>query len=372
MAIILDCHSKSRNMPETLLTEKLSNEEKRSEINSEFNERFADSLEKCGLDVLEKFNHLKEKLKLNKENLNEFENNSLVLIQKSWLELAEKYGINGEGVEERNFRFHDLSHTIEFLEAQMQIFDAALAANLNYQSESGMSLTKKDQVDALRIIAAIGGSYHDIAQGIGPKINEDKSVEKLNEDVDSFYGPNFSPAGKELMKTGINATKIKDYSNLEQFSEPALIKGSLEHFFEGLYADSDLAAFLQFNSQHWRGNRLFWELRSPKNIGKLISYEEAIKWFDIQISVMEGHRDKYLLKQQLAQYPPYNLMYDENTTQEEANIELYVKIKEYIDKKKEEFDEGDLLSKELERLFTVNQQQAEEIKKELGFAIIKN
>jgi len=283
---------------------------------------------------------------------NQWERTVSQIISEGLNTVADRYGVDGEGAsQEGKLAFHDLSHSLEFIDDAMELHRSSTEAGI-IPSQGDLNFAR------VKFLIALGASYHDIEQNLGPGENEDASWLELEKTIrDKSLA--ITDQEKRLLNSGIEATKVKNYQTLEQeISRPA---DTLEGWFERLFADSDLSAFLKFERQHWRGNRLFWELRNKQlkregqPIDKPLEIAEVDKWFDAQINVLQNHAGFWQLKDQLKEHQPYNRKEDLK------NIELYQKLINLLER------QGAGISQDrLHQLLSIKKEDCDQIKYELG------
>lgn len=244
-----------------------------------------DNLESClsDLDTEEVFSIID---KIGTPNI-ELKSITKDLVEKALGTIITKYGSRGEGSKP----FHDGDHTKEAISDAMKVFDL-------YKEQYPGMLSEDD-----RLVAIIAATYHDMEQDFGKGHNEKISASMFEKDYyellkeKNLTHPPLSEGGIALVKAGIHATEFDqrpDVHRQELSSEKITNK---QDILERVMALADTAALGRWESQHWRGNRFFWELFSNKynQADASRKYELAKNWFSGQIGFLERQKN-YLEK----------------------------------------------------------------------------
>ncbi|KKP89021.1 MAG: hypothetical protein UR93_C0004G0014 [Berkelbacteria bacterium GW2011_GWA2_35_9] len=266
-------------------------------------------------------------------------------------EIEDKYGVDGEGEKP----FHDLAHSLEFIQDSITAFDL-------YQEKYPNLIDPQD-----KLLVMIAGAGHDVIQENNgmqdPGKNEQESAEFVLRQInmDDKLKTIYSDQEKSWLIKMILATRF-DFANHQQSltSDNIQIK---EDVLERVMALADLMALGDFDRQHWRGNRLFWEIFGGKYQTEDINgkLKLATNWFDGQIKILHN-QTKYLEKfdnigAQL--YPDISV-----------NIQLYTEILEQVDILQQKFLNMEIKQEDVEeslkRLLSKDKEIINSLKNELG------
>lgn len=263
------------------------------------------------------------------------------LVEAALNDIEQKYGVNGEGAKP----FHDVSHTVELMG------DSVKALALLKDVYGAPTIGGKEM-----LLVAIAAAYHDIIQE-DPRTNEEKSALEATKRMKQ--SSIFSDDDREAVSQIIKATVFDPAEHRQEINPTWATQIEALDVLEWSISLADLMALGDNERQHWRGNRLFWELPTGKAYTNAPDLAQKVvcvqSWFNGQVKFLTNQ--KSYLKQYYPEIISARLFPDLD-----KNIELYTNLLRYLDEKQ---TRGELTEKVLDLIMSKNETDSREVKEKL-------